>query len=167
MRGRCILDIKHSGEVKSRMVKQGWPGSEPPSPGRESYTNLTTAGDVRMILAQPDERYNNRTTVVIDFSNAYGQGDAWREDEIKRFLKIINPVTKQVEYWRECKPIYGGQYAGNNWEETIYKYLKEKIGMTQGDNSRATFHIRTPPSNPGNNSQCPDLDEADNNRVIT
>ena len=44
-----------------------------------------------MILAQPDERYNNRTTVVIDFSNAYGQGDAWREDEIKRFLKNYQP----------------------------------------------------------------------------
>ena len=138
--GRCILDIKKSGKFKTRMVKQGIPGTEPPTPGRDSYTNLARTEDVRLQLSQSDDRYEDRVTVIIDIANAYAQGDPWKQSETKRFIRVKHPVTLQVIYFQELIPIYGGMYAGNNWEMTAFKHLKA-IGMEQGINSQSMFTV--------------------------
>ena len=140
--GRWLLDIKKSGVVKSRLVKQGF--SEEKMPTRTSYTNLTNPTQVRMAIATPNERYKDRLTAVIDFKSAYSQGDPWKENEPDRYILARNPVTGKRQLFLEVVPIYGGYYGGSNWEMTLYEYLK-KIGFVQGDNARASFKLTEVP----------------------
>ena len=152
--GRCILDKKKSKQFKTRLVKQGVKGTEPFSPDRDSYTHLTTATAVRLTLSQKDSQYKDRVTAILDYSNAYTQADRWKPDEPKRYIRVRHPVTNEFLYFEELIPIYGGKYAGSNWENTHFEYLR-KIGFKQGGNNPATFSLRdisdlseTPRKNP-------------------
>ena len=105
-------------------------------PTRSSFTNLTNATQVRMAIATPNERYNDRLTAVIDFKSAYSQGDPWKENEPDRYIFVIPPVTGKKQLSLEVVPIYGGYYRGSNWEMTLFEH-HETLGFVQGVGQRA------------------------------
>ena len=92
-----------------------------------------------MLLSRPNR--GSRRIAVKDVRTAFLQSDKFPDDIVK-YNKFMDPVTKVVEYYRQTGPIYGEAGAPVRWENTIAPWL-EAEGYVRGCNEPAVYYHPT------------------------
>ena len=139
--GRYLLDLKRAGVWKARGVKQGVKENKESAdgPGFVYYAHVAKLASVRMLLSRPNR--GSRRIAVKDVRTAFLQSDKFPDDIVK-YIKFKDPVTKVVEYYRQTGPIYGEAGAPVRWESTIAPWLEAK-GYVRGYNELAVYYHPT------------------------
>ena len=74
-----------------------------------------------------------------DIAQAYLQSDMFPETDSLRFLKVRDPVTKLLRYFRQRGVLYRSQSSAVRWQRTLHPFL-ESIGFVQGKNEPCAFY---------------------------
>ena len=137
--GRLILDVKRKlGTYKARGVKQGFKENIlwADGPGFNYYSSVAKLHSARLTLFRPHRR--NRRICVVDVATAYLQAHEF--DGFIKYIVFKNPITGELEYYRQYGPIYGEKSSAVRWENTIAPWMEESDqGFIRGDNERCIF----------------------------
>ena len=139
--GRPLLDIKRNGTYKCRIVKQGFKEdkSNADGPGFNYYAHTARFDTVRSAIFRP--RRGNRRLALKDISTAFLQSHGYKVTDpgLKKWLKVKNPLTGEIEYYEQSGPIYGEASAPIRWENTVAPWFEEQ-GFIRGDNEPCVFY---------------------------
>ena len=136
--GRYLLDIRRNGMWKARGVKQGFREDKNTAdgPGFVYYSHVAKLYSVRISFFRPNR--SNRRIAIQDVKVAFLQSDKFPPDVVK-YLKMLNPLSNQWEYYRQYGPLYG-EYSGPvRWENTYAPYMESR-GFSRGDNEKSVFY---------------------------
>ena len=128
--GRFLLDIKRSGKMKARGIKQGFKENKETADGYDFnyYSHVAKLTSARATLFRPNRR--GRRVALKDVSTAFLQALKYPNGMVK-YLCIRHPVTGEMLYFRQDVPIYGEASAPVRWENTIAPWLEEQ-GFERG-----------------------------------
>ena len=103
--GRWLLDIKRSGKMKVRGVKQGFRENKQAVDGTNFnyHSHVVKFTSARMLLSY---RRVGHVLCLIDISTAFLQSDPYPNGQVK-FISFKNPFTNETEYFEQSGPIYG------------------------------------------------------------
>ena len=115
---RFLLDLKRVRVWKARGVKQGFKENKETAdgPGFVYYAHVAKLASVCMLLSRPHR--GSRRIAVKDVRTAFLQSNRFPPGIVK-YIKFRDPVTKQIDYYRQSSPIYGEVGAPVRWENTI------------------------------------------------
>lgn len=135
--GRCLLDLRRSGDYKVRGIKQGFKENKALADGPNfSYcSHMAKLSIVRTVLFRRNRM--NRQLCIKDVCTAFLQSKKFPEDT-RKFMKFWNPFTGLTKYYRQGGSNYGEASAPIRWEDTLASELEDS-GMTRGVNQPYVF----------------------------
>ena len=138
--GRFLLDIKRSGKMKARGVKQGFKEDKETADGYDFnyYSHVAKLTSARTTLFRPNRR--GRRVALKDVSTAFLQSFKYPDGMVK-YLSMRHPATGKILYFRQDGPIYVEASAPVRWENTIAPWLIEQ-GFERGKNEKSVFYHR-------------------------
>ena len=115
LEGRMVLTIKDADSfnwfMKARLVAKDLKCKRWCDPA-ESYAAVPSLKAFRLLMAASGTKFVS----TCDLVTAYLQQDKFKDGKCI-WLKFYNPITKQVEYRKLSKFIYGCQEAGQKWSD--------------------------------------------------
>ena len=137
--GRFILTIKRNGVVKARGVKQGFKEDKESADGADFnyYSHVARLDSIRTALFRP--RRGTRCIATKDVSVAFLQSHGY--NGFFKYICFRDPVTGQMEYYRQSGPIYGEASAPVRWEDTFGDWLVGDMKFERGDNEKCVFYF--------------------------
>lgn len=149
---RVLLDLKRSSEWKARCVLQGFRQNRLEADGADYcyYAAVARLATVRLAALRsgrhvPREgRSGVRELSTRDISTAFLQSTPFPETD-RRYIKVKNPMTGLVEYWRQLRPLYGEGSAPARWSKTLSDWLclpesEGGPGFTRGRNDSCIYY---------------------------
>ena len=139
-RGRALLDEKRNSTMKTRIVKQGFREDHAFADGPDFnyYSNVASLESIRASLFR--HRRADRRIAIQDISTAFLQSRPYGPG-IYKYLHFKNPITGEVEYYRQSGPIYGESSAPTRWEETLAEFLTStEMGFVRSKNEPSTYY---------------------------
>ena len=137
---RVILEYKRSGVFKTRCVIQGFREAFALLDGADFKYASDVAGlaAVRNLVFDPIDPGEDIQISSIDIAQAYLQSDFFPETDPPRFLKVKDPITGDMRYYRQHGVLYGAKSSGVRWQNTLHPFLVS-LGFIQGRNEPCAF----------------------------
>ena len=135
---RALLEFKRQGVWKVRVVVQGFHEDKVALDGPDyNYaSDVVGLATVRAMMLGP--RTEGDALGQMDIATAFLQSDMFGKEEPPRYLRLKDPVTGTVRYFRQLGVVYGSASASKRWMETLHPYLVS-IGFEQGCNEPCVF----------------------------
>ena len=133
---RIIANEKRDGRKKCRWVVQGCFESFDLDDWT-NYAHVATLDSVRSMVFRRDR--HKRTLASIDIKTAFLQSIPYGPNEKPRYIKLKDPNTGKMLYFRLITPMYGQRSAPRRWEDTLAPWL-ESQGFTRGKNEPSVFY---------------------------
>ena len=135
---RALLEFKRQGVWKVRVVVQGFHEDKVALDGPDyNYaSDVVGLATVRAMMLGP--RTEGDAIGQMDIATAFLQSDMFGKEEPPRYLRLKDPVTGTVRYFRQLGVVYGSASASKRWMETLHPYLVS-IGFEQGRNEPCVF----------------------------
>ena len=99
----------------------------------ESYAAVPSLKAFRLLMAASGTKFVS----TCDLVTAYLQQDKFKDGKCI-WLKFYNPITKQVEYKKLSKFIYGCQEAGQKWSDCFREWMLS-LGFTELKNAGSMY----------------------------
>ena len=137
---RVILEYKRSGVFKTRCVIQGFREAFALLDGADFKYASDVAGlaAVRNLVFDPIDPGEDIQISSIDIAQAYLQSDFFPETDPPRFLKVKDPITGDMRYYRQHGVLYGAKSSGVRWQNMLHPFLVS-LGFIQGRNEPCAF----------------------------
>lgn len=133
---RLIFNEKRDGRKKCRWVVQGCFESTALDDWT-NYAHVATLDAVRTLIFRRDRHL--RTLASVDIKTAFLQSKPYEKCEKARYIKLRDPFTGKVHYYRLITPMYGQRSAPRRWEDTLAPWL-EAQGFNRGKNEQCVFY---------------------------
>ena len=135
---RLLLEFKRSGLWKARCVVQGFAEDKVKLDGADFDYSSDVVGltAIRMLMLAPRSR--DEAIALRDISTAFLQSDMFAPEDPPRYLRLKDPVTGAVRYFRQLGVVYGSASAPVRWMHTLHPWLVS-IGFKQGKNEPCVF----------------------------
>ena len=136
--GRFLLDVKRSGKMKARGIKQGFKEDKETADGFDFnyYSHVAKLTSARTTIFRPNRK--GRRLALKDVSTAFLQSLKYPEGMVK-YLSMKHPITGEILYFKQNGPIYGEASAPVRWENTIGPWLEEQ-GFERENNEKSVFY---------------------------
>ena len=136
LEGRMVLTIKDADSfnwfMKARLVAKDLKCKRWCDPA-ESYAAVPSLKAFRLLMAASGTKFVS----TCDLVTAYLQQDKFKDGKCI-WLKFYNPITKQVEYKKLSKFIYGCQEAGQKWSDCFREWMLS-LGFTELKNAGSMY----------------------------
>ena len=136
LEGRMVLTIKDADSfnwfMKARLVAKDIKSKRWCDPA-ESYAAVPSLKAFRLLMAASGSKHVS----TADLITAYLQQDKFKDGKWI-WLKFTNPITKQVEYRKLSKFIYGCQEAGQKWSDCFRAWMLG-LGFTELKNAGSMY----------------------------
>lgn len=138
---RALLEFKRQGVWKVRCVVQGFAEDKEALDGPDFNYSSDVVGltTVRAMMLGP--RQSDDAIAQMDISTAFLQSNMFEEGEPPRYLRLKDPVTGKLRYFRQLGVVYGSASASKRWQDTLNAWLLS-VGFTQGKNEPCVFRHR-------------------------
>ena len=136
--GRMLLEFKRSGVFKCRYVLQGFKENKLKLDGPDFDYSSNVVGITAVRMMMLGCRPSDHAVAQRDISTAFLQSHPFPEDAPPRYVRLKDPVTGVMRFFRQLGPIYGSNSAPKYWEETLHPWLTS-IGFVQGKNEPCLF----------------------------
>ena len=103
------------------------------------YAHVAKLTSARMLLFRPDR--HKRAVMLKDASTTFLQSYRYDTETVK-YISFKDPVTGELEYFRQQAPIYGEASAPKRWEDTFTDWLVQQQGFERGENDQCVFNHR-------------------------
>jgi len=133
LKGRALADIKRDDTLKVRVVVQGF--REKFEAGETFTGHVVSPISVRSAISNHKP---GRMIAIIDVSTAFLQSTKFKNGKVK-YVKVLNPITKKMMYFKQFGPLYGEKSAPMEWEETIAPYIVS-LGFIRAKNDACIFY---------------------------
>ena len=123
---------------KVRCVVQGFHEDKEALDGPDFNYSSDVVGltAVRAMMLGP--RQVGDVIAQLDIPTAFLQSDMFGDDEPPRYLRLKDPVTGKLRYFRQLEVVYGSASASKCWQDTLHAWLTS-VGFTQGKNEPCVF----------------------------
>ena len=105
-------------------------------PDFDYSSNVVGITAVRMMML--GHRPKGHAVAQKDISTAFLQSHPFPDDAPPRYVRLKDPVTGKVRFFRQLGPIYGSNSAPKFWEMTLHPWLVS-VGFEQGTNEPCLF----------------------------
>ena len=135
---RALLEFKRTGVWKGRVVVRGDTEDKVALDGPEfNYaSDVVGMAAIRTMLLGP--RHADDVIAQVDISTAFLQSDMFAADAPPRYLKLRDPITGEMRYFRQLGVVYGSCSSSRRWQDTLHNWLVS-IGFEQGKNEPCVF----------------------------
>ena len=135
---RALLEFKRTGVWKGRVVVRGDTEDKVALDGPEFNYASDVVGmtAIRTMLLGP--RRADDVIAQVDISTAFLQSDMFAADAPPRYLKLRDPITGEMRYFRQLGVVYGSCSSSRRWQDTLHNWLVS-IGFEQGKNEPCVF----------------------------
>jgi len=137
---RAILSFKRDNEAKARIVLRGDLQDPATDPSGFNYFSETVSWtSIRTAFAHfiSDEEVIG----IADVATAFLQAHKFKAGDPKKYVRLRNPITGEVQFFKQMGPLYGERSAPIKWQDTISEWL-EANGFVRGKNDTCIYIYR-------------------------
>ena len=137
---RAILSIKRDDAAKARIVLRGDLQDPTTDPSGFNYFSETVSWtSIRTAFAHFISE--EQVIGIADVATAFLRAHKFKEGDPKKYVRLKNPITGEIQYFRQMGPLYGERSAPIKWQDTISEWL-EANGFERGKNDTCIYVFR-------------------------